>query len=260
MSFLATAETPTALFLAALAERPSAEFRRDYTWHIGNLHQIGDLTGYFAVGRNSPTSIPKWDPIAGDFFDAPEVTGPYTPVVFDAHIGLIAIERQTDLAPTTEEIALKVERLLQRTASILRDNVDVKIDPIADPAGFVSRIESAYAVKVFTASFTGPNPIDADDLFQRPLSVYLNATNGSRGTATVRGSHLNTETVAAVARSTAATGNTASASVQDERGGPRVRVKLSGDPLRLNYTEQPQPKTVLGDAQSKYREVRHERG
>lgn len=251
-------QSPTSLFLKSLAQRPAATFRRNYTWHIGMPHEFDATSGYFAIGRNSPTSIPRWDPDSGDFIDTDDITGPYTLVVYDAALGLMVIQRQTNLAPATEEIASKLERLLRKTDIIRQSEVDIQIDPIPDPEGFIERVESAYSIKKFTAKFTGPNPIDADELFQKPLSVYLNAANGTRGTTAIQGRNLSSDVVAAVARSTAATGNTASARVQDAPGKPIISINLGGNPVKVAYEDQPEAKQVLEDARTKYRAVRHE--
>lgn len=258
-SFLHGNDSPTTLFVDSLAERPYAAFRRDYTWHIGNLTKFEPNTGYFAVGRSSQTSIPKLDPATGDFVDTEDDTSPYTYVVYDAAIGLMAIQRKNDLTSSTKEIATKLERLLGHTRIIIQNEVDVKIDPIPDPEGFVSRLEAAHAIKKFTASFTGPNPIDADELFQKPLSVYLKAANGDHGTAIIEGSHLDSEVLVAVARSTAATGNSASARIQEVPGKRPIRINLSGDPVKLNYEDdQHLFLQVLADAQAAYKKVKHE--
>ena len=257
-SFLHDDETPRSLFLKSLAEKPYAEFRKNYTWHIANLTELDRDCGYFAVGRNSPTSIPKLDPVTGDFVDTQDDTSPYTFVVYDAAVGLMAIRKESDLAPSTMEVAKKIEKLLGQSKVAMRNEIDVKIDHIPDPEDFISKLEDAVSIKKFTATFTGPNPFDADELFQKPLSVYLREARGSGGSTTVEGPSLDSGVVVSVARSTAASGNTASARVQEKIGVRPIRINLSGDPVKMVYEEEPAPSSVLKQAQESYRRVRRE--
>lgn len=258
-SFLHDSLTPADLFVAALMQRPSAQFRRDYTWHIGNVHFFDANSGYFAVGRNTPTSIPTLDPTTGDFVELPGDMSPYTFVVFDVRIGLVAVQRNGDLAQTTEEIADKIERLFQITDAVQANDVDVQIDAIPNPQDFISQLKAAYAIKRFTASFKGPNPFDADEYFQKPLSIYLNSAGGAHGVATIEGTSLDADVVSSVARSTAATGNSATARVQSAPGERSMRITMSGDPVKLPYEDaSPNPQGVLADAQAAYSKVRHE--
>ena len=259
MSLLEDNSTPADIMLKAIAEKPYAQFRQGYTWHIANLTAFDSATGYFAIGRTTPTSIPKLDQETGDFVDTEDDTSPYTYVVYDAGIGLMAIQRESELVGVTEEIATKIQRLLNNTQAVRSRDMDVRIQAIPDPTDFIAKIENAYAIKKFTATFTGPNPIDADELFQKPLSVYLKATNGTEGAATVESTHLNSEVVSAVARSTAATGNSASARIQEVKGKRAIKINLGGDPVKLPYeADEVDPKVVLEDAQAAYQKVRHE--
>ena len=258
ISFLHDEVTPTSLFVLSLNAKPYAQFRKDYTWHIANLKGFDLFTGRFAVGRSSQTSIPKLNASSGDFEDTEADTSPYTFVVYDATLGIIAIQKESQLTGTTEEVAKKIEKLLGQTEVVMRNEVDVWIDPIPDPHDFISRLQSAYAIKKFTAWFTGPNPFDADELFQKPLSVYVSAAGGDCGETTIQGSSLDKDVITAVARSTAATANSASARIQETQGKRPKRINLSGDPLKLIYDEdKPDLKHVLKDAQLAYAKVRH---
>ncbi|MEO7931578.1 MAG: hypothetical protein ABIT76_00320 [Chthoniobacterales bacterium] len=258
-SFLYDELTTSDLFISSLQTKPYAAYRKSYTWHIANLLEFSALTGVFRIGRNSPTSIPRLDIASGDFVDTESETSPNTEVIYDAQLGIVAIRKESDLTGTTAEVASKIAKLLGQTDVIMRNEVDVKVDPIPDPSDFISRLNDANAIKKFTAWFTGPNPFDADELFQKPLSVYLNAANGTYGEATIQGSHLNPEVVKEVARSTAATGNKASARIQEEAGKRTIRINLSGDPVKLVYEKTAVDlKTVLSDAQGEYERVRHD--
>ena len=262
-SFLHDADTtPTLLLLQSLTEKPSAEFRESFVWHIGNLTGIENeaTAGYFAIGRITTATIPKFDPLSGNFGDKEDDTSPYTFVVYDAKIGLMAIRKKSALAPTTQDIAYKIEKLLSQTSAIIKNEVEVLIQLIPNPDSFLEMVDRAYAVKSFTASFTGPNPFDADEFFQKPLSVYLNSANGESGEATIIGANLSKDVVSAVARSTASTGNGASAQIQEEEGKRPFTIYLTNNPVKLVYEdEEISPKQVLADARKAYERVRHER-
>src|SRR5579859_32062 len=165
--------SPREIFLRALEERPSAQGRRGYTWHIGNITFVSDDSGYFAIGRTTKSTIEKFDEQSGDFLEEELETSPYTYCVFNAQLGIVGIAHKVSLAPTVGGIASSLQRLLERAEVIEEYYVSVEIDPIPDPEDFLRAIESAYRVFRFSATFHGPNPFDADELFQKPLSVYL---------------------------------------------------------------------------------------
>ncbi len=252
--------TPALVFLKALAEKPSAEYRQSFTWHIGNLSELETTAGHFAVGRITESTIPQFDPTSGNFVDLKGDTSPYTFVVYDAHIGLIAIRKKSDLAPTTQDIASKIEKLLSATTAVLKNEITVIIQLIPNPETFLEMVDRAYAIKSFSATFTGPNPFDADEHFQRPLAVYLNAANGETGEASIYGSNLNKDTVMAVTKSTAATGNEATATIQDEQNERPYKIHLTGNPVKIIYDQDDEvpPSKVLADAREAYNRVRHD--
>ena len=213
------------------------ELRENYIWHVGNITMLTPYRGYLAIGRTTLTTLAKYDNRSGNFVDEPGETSPYTHVVFDSSIGVLAISKKLLLAPTTKGIASALARLLQSTQIVIKNEIDVEIGIIPDPKGFLQRVHSAYAVKKFTATFTGPNPFDADEYFQKPLSIYAKAADAAGGKATISGEGLNKEVVEEVAKSTAATGNKASARIQDHRGKRCVTVNMSGDPVKMVYEE-----------------------
>lgn len=260
-SFLYDGRTPQELFLASIFERPSAELRSGYDWHIGNIQMFSAVTGYFAVGRTTTSTIEKFDEITGDFLEEETEESPYTHCVFDASIGFIGVAKKPNLSQTTKGIAARIEQLLSRTTAVQENAIEVQIRPIPDPEGFLKALDSAYRVFSFTATFRGPNPFDADEYFQRPLAVYLSAANGAKGRTTINGDDLNREVLQEVTRSTAATGNEASARVQKSKRQKAVTVNLKGDPLKRKYSEEEHnPRQVLEDLSGLYRKVRTDEG
>lgn len=251
--------TPRQIFLMSLDERPSFELRAGYEWHIGNLKMFNEKDGYFAFGRTTLSTIEKFDPISGDFIEEEQEESPYTHCVFDAAIGLIGIAKKPILSTTTKGIAARLEQLMSKTSVVSRNDIAVEVRPIPDPDGFVKAIDSAFRVMKFSATFRGPNPFDADEYFQKPLSVYLSAANGEKGKTVISGDNLDREVLVEVTRSTAATGNEASARIQKTKHQAPITINLHGDPIRRKYEEDEQDqKTILEDLESQYRRVRHD--
>ncbi len=215
--------TPSELFLQAIDERPSKEVREGYKWHIGNVEMYSEATGYFAAGRTTSATVAKFDEDKGDFVEEDIETSPYTHCVFEAKLGLMGIAKKTILAPTTIGIASKIQLLFTGTSAVREHKIEVEILPVPDPDDFLKAVTSAWQVSKFTATFRGPNPFDADELFQKPLAVYLKEANGEQGKAEINGIDLDRDVVKEVARSTAATGNRASARIKKTKNSNSER-------------------------------------
>lgn len=250
--------TPEEVFKAAVLQKPSAELRKGYHWHIGNVSFFDESRGYFAIGRTTVSSVEKFDEISGNFVEEEAEEGPYTHCVFDAAIGFVGIAKRSILSQTTKGIANRLTQLLSLADAVVENGVYVEILPIPDPNGFLNEIREAYRVYSFTATFRGPNPFDADEYFQKPLAVYLSASNGEKGKATINGSDLNKDVLIEVTRSTASTGNEASARIQKSIRHKSVIVNLRGDPIKVRYDERKHfPEVVLNDLEGHYRKVRN---
>jgi hypothetical protein len=249
--------TRTEVFLASLEEKPGSEVRQGYKWHIGNVELYSPNSGYFAIGRTTRSTVEKFDVESGNFIEEELETSPYTHCVFDGEIGFIGIAKKPSLSPTVDGIARRVEDLLSRTTQVRENDIRVEVSAIPDPDGFLREIEQAYSVLQFAATFHGPNPFDADELFQKPLTVYLAAADGQRGRTQIDGDDLNREVLQAVTKSTAATGNEASAKIKRVRGARAVKIHLGGNSLGTSYEEEThEPKRALEDLKSLYRHVR----
>jgi hypothetical protein len=251
--------TPQEMLQMSINSKPSAEVKKGYQWHIGNIRPFSKTSGYFAVGRTTVSTVEKFDPVSGNFVEEELEKSPYTHCVFEAATGLIGIAKKLSLSQTTKGIANRLEQLLGSTEVVQRNWVTVEVLPISDPEGFLKALNSAYRVYSFTASFRGPNPFDADEHFQKPLSVYLSAANGTRGKTSISGDDLNREVLQEVTRSTAATGNEASAKIQRTQQQKPITVNLKGDPIVRKYDEdEHQPEQALEDLVSAYRVVRYD--
>lgn len=249
--------SPHDLFLKSIEEKPSAELRVGYTWHIGNINYFDANHGYFAVGRTTNATIGKFDEASGNFIEEKLETSPYTHCVFDANIGFLGIARKSTLAPTSKGIASTIEKLLAKTDVVFHNDITVEIAPIPDPEGFIRALSTAYRVTSFAATFKGPNPFDADEFFQKPLSVYLSAARGNKGKAQIQGADLDREVLQEVSRSTAATGNEASARINRTKRQKAITINLRGDPVKRRYDEaEHDPRAVLADLTQLYNRVR----
>lgn len=88
---------------------------------------------------------------------------------------------------------------------------------------------------------------------------YLSATNGSKGKAQVQGDDLNRGVLQEVTRSTAATGNEASARIIKSKSQKPITINLKGDPVKRRYDEEDHmPEVVLTDLTNLYHRVRND--
>ena len=256
LPLLAEKQSSMDIFLKSIHDKPEYTLSSGSEWHIGNVKLFDDYSGSFAVGRTTKTTVEKFDKESGDFVDELDDSGPYTVVIFDARIGLIGIAKKSKLAPNASSIARRVKDLISITKTAIDTGVDVRVDVIPDPEDFLDKLRGAYSIRKFRATFTGPNPVDADELFQKPLSVYAQSMGASSGTLEVIGEALNEEVAESVAKSTAATGNTASARVVPSQGNKPKNIKMKGDAVVVTVDEEATNSQVLEQMHEEYARVR----
>jgi hypothetical protein len=232
--FYDSKKTPGEYFLGALEERPSLQIRKPYRWHIGNLDYFSETSGSFAVGRTSKKTVDLYDEGTKNFIEVDHTESSFSFCLFDSELGILIVSRNSRLSQRAEVIADKIEKLLSLNSEIRLYEIRVEISPIPDPEGFIKQLSSASQVTRFTATFGGPNPFDADEYFQRPMSVYLASTDGEEGSTTIKGESLNNEALVDVAKSTAATGNKASARITRHTNSKPETIHLEGDPVKRN--------------------------
>lgn len=256
MPLLAKELTPADIFIGAIKSKPNFHVNETSIWHIGNIHYINDLSGSFAVGKTTKATVEKYDEESGDFVDEVGDSAPYTKVIFDCRIGLLGIAKKSKLASDAKALSRKVKELFENSKIVLDTEVEVKIDQIVDPEGFIEKLKSSYAIKKFKATFTGPNPIDADELFQKPLSVYCQEMGALSGNLEVQGDSLNEEVAEAVAHSTAATGNTATARIVRKKGNKPIPITMKGSAVVVPVDEVSSTGEALEQILEKYQEIR----
>lgn len=209
--------TISELFRKAIEEKPSVELSKNSIWMIGNISYLDNehKTGTFNIGKKSTETVPKYNEYSKDFESVLEESGPNSKVYFNLEYEILGIPRNSDLAKDEYSIAEKIQKLLENTNSVSNAFKYMEITKVKNPETFISRLRSAYCIRRFEVHFSGPNPFDADEHFHKPMSAYLNATGGNSGFTVVDGDSLNSETCAQMATSVAATGNDASAKIQE---------------------------------------------
>jgi hypothetical protein len=248
--------SPSTIFLEAINDKPELTLSSGSEWHLGNVDFFDHLTGSFAIGRTTKTTLEKFDKESGNFIDQLDDASPYTTVVFDCRIGLLGIAKKSKLAPDAETVARRIRGLFEKSETVINSGVDIKVDFIPDPQNFIQKIREAYAIKRFRATFTGPNPVDADELFQKPLSVYAQQIGAQSGVLEVKGEALNEDVVESVAKSTAATANTASAKIIPAGGKKVIPIKMKGDAISVAVDLDASYRDVLVRIQEEYMRVR----
>ncbi len=212
--------------LAVIAEKPSGELRRGHFWHIGNFELLANGGIYFRLGRTTKATVSLYDEKAKDFEEREFENAPYTHVLVDPAIGLCAIARKYQLAPSPEGIARQLQRLLFRSGIARAAGLGFTVAPLSDPTDFLAQLERAYAVVSFAMTFSRPNPFDAEALIQRPMEELLQATDGTDARATLHGEQLDVDVLKDLTVSVAATGNDAVAKLRYEPNAPVVRRSL----------------------------------
>jgi hypothetical protein len=253
---LGSERSSSELFLDSINDKPEYTLSTGSEWHLGNVHLFNEHSGSFAVGRTTKTTVEKFDKESGDFVDELDDSGPYTVVLFDSRIGLLGIAKKSKLAPNAARIAKRIKDLIATTKTVVNSGADVRIDIIPDPEDFLEKLKSAYSISKFRATFTGPNPVDADELFQKPLSVYAQKMGASSGVLEVVGDGLNEDVAESVAKSTAATGNTASARVIPSEGKKAKNIRMKGEAVVISVDENASSSDVLEQMQVEYSRVR----
>ena len=179
------------LLVEVIRSMPLLELRVGSEWSIGNLRQIDDYGLYFRVGRTakSKTSVKEGD----NFVDQDFESAPYTHVLLDTTLEVLAVAKKSQLSPNVAGIANQLSKLLNRCERAKDLSTEFQIDTIQDPEKFIEYIESAYEIFKFTMTLSRPNPFDVDEDFQKPMQKLLEETKAQKGKAEVQGRNLNSD-------------------------------------------------------------------
>lgn len=217
------------LFRKAIEEKPSLKLNSNSTWVIGNISYLDkkNETGTFNIGKKTTEVFPKYNETSKDFETFSEECGPNAKIYFNLKYEILGISRNSSLAKDEYTISDKLQKLLENTNAVKNAFKYIEITKVKNPETFISRLRSAYCINRFEVHFSGPNPFDADEYFHKPMSAYLNATGGKRGSTVVDGDSLNSETCAQMAKSVAATGNDASAKIKESSDDKFTTITMS---------------------------------
>lgn len=244
-----------------ISQKPSAELRSGYWWHVGNVQLLGREGAYFALGRTTRSTVELYNPETKDFIVDEHRESPYTHVFIDYPRQVLAIGSKPRLAPHIKTIAKQLEKLLNKQSRLQYHDIKADISPINDPRDFLTHLREAAVVRKFTADFTLPNPFDAEEDFEVPFQNFIKASEGNEGKASVSGSDLNRDVIANLARACAASGNDASANMQDtEKSRFRTR-HLKGRAVTLDYDDEDpneSKESFLEEIREIYRSIRTE--
>lgn len=242
---------------------PSSELRAGLIWHIGNITTLDQTGLYFRVGRTSKSTIEIYNEKEGNFLDQEFETAPYTHAIVDVDLELCALAKKTRLSPTTFGIARQFIKLLSSSTRAHELNASFEIDELKDPEDFISHLARAYSISKFWVRFSRPNAFDANEDFVKPFQRMLSESNGDRGKAELQGSSLSSETLSAVARSAAATGDDAGAFIKPTEEARTVKKQLKGNPVNVSQddvADEKQKRNLLQSIRDLYRRIRGNTG
>jgi len=254
-----TTSSPSDIIRAAVEEKPSKEIRKGNIWHIGNIEQVGDTGLFFAFGRVTKSIVEKFDEEAGNFREESEDQAPYTYIILDLEYQVCAVAHKSKIAPKVSQIANNLARLLNETSVAKDNNLNLVMAEISDPHEFLEYVRTAYVIRKFDVGFSPPNPWDVEADFQKPMEKFLEVTGGSKGKTTIQGESLEKDPIEKLASAAAATGNSASVQLKQEKDQNFVTKKIGGNSTTLTTDEfatQDEKRTLLSKVIGLYQSVR----
>jgi len=228
-------------------------------WHIGNVTPIDENGLYFRLGRTSTSTLEIYDEEEGGFIDQEFETAPYTHAIVDVELEVCAIAKKTRLSPSTAGIARQFVRLLNESEKVVEFHALFEIDDVKDPEDFIGHLKRAYSISKFWVLFSRPNAFDANEHFVKPFQRMVEASKAEKGKAELKGENLNSETLEAVARSAAATGDDAGAWIKATRQARRVKKQLRGSSVNTSQEDvasERERRTLLDRVRELYRKIR----
>ena len=249
------------IILAAIDKKPSYTLGNGQEWRIGNIDRLTDSSVFFALGRITQSKRQLYDELAGNFVVEPQDEAPHTYVVVDLDFQICAIAQRSVVSKTPRAVANNLEHILNAAHSSVFENESLRfvLSAINDPQDFVDSIKSAYRVSSFTITFTRPNPIDVNEQFVKPMEQLLETADGQKGETTIKGESLRRELLEEMARSAAATGNDARATIQSGPEDQPSRRHSTGNPASVtveSISTTAEKRTLLKLMRETYRKIR----
>jgi len=241
----------------AIQSFPQVEIRAGSIWHVGNVSEVDRDALYFRVGRTSKSTIEIYE--HGAFRDEQFETAPYTHVLMDIPLAICAIAKKARLSPYARAIANKLAKLLNHSKTARENTAELELDPIFDPEDLISYLAQAVSVSKFWITFKRPNPFDVNKDFVRPMQELLHKTGGRQGKTQIQANDLIAESLEELARSAAATGDKAAATMSLEPGKRAVTKSLGRNPVMISHedlSDEEQKRRLLRKMRKIYERVR----
>lgn len=214
---------------------PETEFRTGIVWHIGNFVQIDPNSLYLRLGRTTRSTVEIYRD--GNFIDAEFEAAPYTHVLIDFNLELLAIAKKPRLSPYITGIKNSFTKLLNSSERAHSLQAKFSIDYIKDPENFLEHLRSSEVISRFSVSYKRPNAFDINEDFIKPNQRLVEETNSTSGKTQLVGENLNSDVLEELARSAAASGDDAEAWLIPEGENNKVRKSLTKNPVVVHVDD-----------------------
>lgn len=230
--------------------------RENSTWKIGNIGVEGNYI-YLRIGRIrlDHQSILNQ---TGDFVDTENEVAPYSHVFINTSTGTCSISRNADLSYYTENISLKLAKILNETLKHENIAAEIELEAIKDPIQFITKIQSAHLVTKFWVTVKRPNPLDVNRDFWQPTSKVLEDLNGNESTTEWNGNALNVNQsgVADIVSTAATTGGNAGATIKKNPNSPLLPITMTSNLTKVATSARESIRNIFNEISEAYNLVR----
>ena len=161
----------------------------------------------------------------------------HTYVAVDLEYQVCAIAYKSKVAARVKNVADNLAKLLGTSTVASKGALTFTLSELSDPDEFLQLIRSAIRISSFEMTFSPPNPFDVDEQFHKPMEKLLKETDAEKGRTSIFGKALGQETIEALARSAASTGNTARARIQSQEDTKPILRSMADNPLIISVME-----------------------
>lgn len=247
----------------AISSNPTTETKQGKTWVIGSVEEIGDQAITFKLGRKVLKLTPKFNEENKTFQDYPEEEYPNTQIFLHLGLQVCAIAQNSKLGVKPYNIADRMTQVLGYADIAVRSQLRFNAQPLYDPEDFIEALRNAYAIQRFVMEFSRPNPVDEEDLIQRPLQQYLQRADGQKGKVEFSGNAMQVEPLAKLAHAAAASGDNTKALIRENAGDKLKPKSLQNNPLVISEATPNEPSERLSFIQKivqSYQRIRNDDG
>ncbi|SEM55574.1 hypothetical protein SAMN05192583_0614 [Sphingomonas gellani] len=162
---------------------------------------------FFALGREAVVKSQQFNEGRREFEEVEQAQTPFTVGVYDKEAKAAGVLVRPGVSLSRREIATKVQYLLESVGLAQQYNMQIVVDPIPDPQGFIEILLSASRVTRFEFDFSVPNPPDDEKFVQRPLKEHEKRIGATEGKAVLEGPSLDADELVDLTRAVAAEGD-----------------------------------------------------